>query len=211
MSKIKLIDLTGKTIGDVETPKSLLIEKPHKQAMFETVIAENASHRQGTHSTLTKGEVRGGGRKPYAQKHTGNARQGSIRNPHYVGGGVVFGPKPTRNYKVKVNDKVNKLALASAFSLKLKNDAIYVLDDKAQITKPSTKTIANLLKTLKLNNQKTLFIFNDEKTESLVRSADNVQRSCTKKARQVSPQDVMHANFVVVQQTALTTIAKVVA
>ncbi|MDR0675377.1 MAG: 50S ribosomal protein L4 [Mycoplasmataceae bacterium] len=211
MSKIKLIDLNGKTIGDIETPKVLLLDKPHNQALFESVIAENASHRQGTHSTLTKGEVRGGGRKPFAQKHTGNARQGSIRNPHYVGGGIVFGPKPTRNYKVKVNNKVTKLALASAFSLKLKNDAIYVLDDKANVNKPSTKLIVNLLKNLKLNNRKLLFIFNNEKAETLIKSAQNIKRTCSKKAKQVSPQDVMHAHFVIVQQSALTTIAKVVA
>jgi large subunit ribosomal protein L4 len=211
MAKLKLIDLTGKTIGDVDAPKDLIVEKPHNQAMCETVIAVNASHRPGTHSTLTKGEVRGGGRKPYAQKHTGNARQGSIRNPHYVGGGVAFGPKPTRNYLVKVNNKVTKLALASAFSLKLKKDAIYVLEDKAHITKPSTKTIANLLKALKLSNQKTLFIFNNEKAEGLIKSANNIKRSCTKKARQVSSQDILHASFVVVQETALAAIAKVVA
>jgi large subunit ribosomal protein L4 len=211
MAKIKLIDLNGKTIGDVETPKSLLLDKPHNQAMFESVVAENASHRQGTHSTLTKGEVRGGGRKPFAQKHTGNARQGSIRNPHYVGGGIVFGPKPTRNYKIKVNGKVAKLALASAFSLKLKNDAIYVLEDKANATKPNTKLMSTLLKNLKLEKQKMLFVFNNEKAETLIKSTNNLQRTCTKKAKQVSAQDVMHANFIIVQESALTAIAKVVA
>jgi large subunit ribosomal protein L4 len=211
MLKIKLVDLTGKTIGDIKTPEVFIIKQPHNQAMFESVIAENASHRQGTHSTLTKGEVRGGGRKPYAQKHTGNARQGSIRNPHYVGGGVAFGPKPTRNYKIKVNSKVTKLALISAFNLKLNNDAIYALDDNAQIKKPSTKLIVGLLKNLKLTGQKILFIFNNEKAEGLIKSADNIVCTQTKKAKQVSPQDIMHANFVIAQQSALATIAKVVA
>ncbi|MDR2369740.1 MAG: 50S ribosomal protein L4 [Mycoplasmataceae bacterium] len=211
MSKIKLIDLTGKIIGDVEVPPVLLVDQPHNQAMFESVIAENASHHQGTHATLTKGEVRGGGRKPFAQKHTGNARQGSIRNPHYVGGGVVFGPKPTRNYKVKVNHKVSKLALASAFSLKFKNDAVYLLDDQAQVDKPSTKLIFNLVKSLKLSNQKVLFVFNNEKAEKLIKSANNIDKTQAKKAKQVSAQDVMHAHFVIMQPTALTSIAKVVA
>ncbi|MDR1235112.1 MAG: 50S ribosomal protein L4 [Mycoplasmataceae bacterium] len=211
MSKIKLIDLTGKIIGDVDTPKSLLIDKPHNQAIFESVIAENASQRQGTHSTLTKGEVRGGGKKPYAQKHTGNARQGSVRNPHYVGGGVVFGPKPTRNYKLKVNNKVTKLALASAFSEKVKNASIYALDDKANVTKPNTKSISNLLKTLKINNKKILFIFNNDKTEKLVKSADNIDRACAKLVKQVSTKDVLHANFIIAQQSALAALAKVVA
>ncbi|MDR3330249.1 MAG: 50S ribosomal protein L4 [Mycoplasmataceae bacterium] len=211
MSKIKKIDLTGKSIGEVESHKNFVVEKPHSQAMFEAVIAENAGRRQGTHSTLTKGEVRGGGKKPYAQKHTGNARQGSIRNPHYVGGGVVFGPKPTRNYKVGVNKKVSKLAFASAVSVKLKNEAIFILEDSASSKKPSTKAISTMLKTLKLLNKKILFVFNSEKAEALIKSAQNINRTVVKKPNQVSTQDIMHANFVIVQESALDTLAKVVA
>ena len=102
--KVKLINLKGEVIKEVGFNKDLLVAKIAKQAIFDTVIAEQASKRQGTHSTLTKGEVRGGGRKPFMQKHTGNARQGSIRNPQWVGGGIVFGPKPNRNYNKKVNN-----------------------------------------------------------------------------------------------------------
>jgi large subunit ribosomal protein L4 len=211
MSKIKKIDITGKDIGTIEANKNFIVDKPHSQAMFEAVIAENAGRRQGTHSTLTKGEVRGGGKKPYAQKHTGNARQGSIRNPHYVGGGVAFGPKPTRNYKVGVNKKVSKLAFASAISVKLHDSAVFVLEDNASTKKPNTKTISTLLKTLKLLNKKILFVFNNEKAEALIKSAQNINRAVVKKPTQVSPQDIMHANFVVVQESALDTLAKVVA
>ena len=106
MEKVKLLNLKGETVKQVELNENLLVDKIAKQAMFDAVIAENAGNRQGTHSTLTKGEVRGGGKKPFAQKRTGNARQGSIRNPQWVGGGVVFGPKPGRNYTKKVNAKI---------------------------------------------------------------------------------------------------------
>ncbi|MDR0739479.1 MAG: 50S ribosomal protein L4 [Mycoplasmataceae bacterium] len=211
MSKIKLVDLTGKTIGDVDIPTAFAMEKPHTQAVFESVISENASRRQGTHSTLTKGEVRGGGKKPYAQKHTGNARQGSIRNPHYVGGGVVFGPKPTRNYKLKVNNKVNKLALRSALSEKIKSIALFILDDKVTMNKPNTKSLSTFLKALQINDKKVLFIFNNEKTEKLIKSACNISRVNAKLAKQVSTKDILHANFIVAQQSAIAAIAKVVA
>jgi large subunit ribosomal protein L4 len=154
--------------------------------------------------------VRGGGRKPFAQKHTGNARQGSIRNPHYVGGGVVFGPKPNHNYAIGTNAKIVKLAVKSAFSLKLKTNAIYVLDDKANTNKPSTKVIANLLKSLKVLQQKTLFIFNNENAEKLIKSAKNIYRVVSKKAHQVSARDLMHANLLVIQASALKSLVKVV-
>ena len=123
MEKVKLLNLKGETVKQVELNENLLVDKIAKQAMFDAVIAENAGNRQGTHSTLTKGEVRGGGKKPFAQKHTGNARQGSIRNPQWVGGGVVFGPKPGRNYTKKVNAKVSKLAFKSAITIKVKDDS----------------------------------------------------------------------------------------
>lgn len=211
MSKIKLIDLTGKSTGDVEVAKSLIVDHPSNQAIFDAVMIATSGPRQGTHSTLTKGEVRGGGKKPYAQKHTGNARQGSIRNPHYVGGGVAFGPKPNRNYLTKVNDRVTKLALASVFSSKIKTDAVSALVDATSVKKPNTKSIALLLKTLKLNGKKVLFVLNNEKMESLIKSAQNINRVIAKKANQTSIIDLMHANHIIIQEDALKYLAKVVA
>jgi large subunit ribosomal protein L4 len=211
MSKIKLIDLTGKSTGDVEVAKSLIVDHPSNQAIFDAVMIATSGPRQGTHSTLTKGEVRGGGKKPYAQKHTGNARQGSIRNPHYVGGGVAFGPKPNRNYLTKVNDRVSKLALASVFYSKIKTDAVSALVDATSVKKPNTKSIALLLKTLKLNGKKVLFVLNNEKMESLIKSAQNINRVIAKKANQTSIIDLMHANHIIIQEDALKYLAKVVA
>ncbi|MDR0985510.1 MAG: 50S ribosomal protein L4 [Mycoplasmataceae bacterium] len=209
MEKIKMIDLSGKTIGDMDVAKSFEVKKANSQVVFDAIIAENAGKRQGTHSTLTKGEVRGGGKKPFAQKHTGNARQGSIRNPHYVGGGVVFGPKPVRNYKKYINSKITKLALVNAINDKINKNAMYVLEDK-NMDKPSTKAIVSLLKQLKINGKKILFVLNNEKSENISKSCRNIFKVIAKKSNQVSTKDVVHANFVISQQTALNTLAKVV-
>jgi large subunit ribosomal protein L4 len=180
MDKIKLLDLDAKVVDEIEINKNLIVSKPHNQSIFDSVIAENAGKRQGTHSTLTKGEVRGGGKKPYAQKHTGNARQGSIRNPHFVGGGVAFGPKPTRNYKVGVNAKNASLAFKSAFTLKANKDTMFCLVDEIKMKKPSTKQIIKLLKAIDVNGKKVLFIVNDD-ADALMKSVRNIQKSEIKK------------------------------
>lgn len=206
MSKIKLVDLEGKISSEVELNKNLLV-KPHNQAMFDCVIAENAAERQGTHSTLTKGEVRGGGKKPLPQKHTGNARQGSIRNPHYVGGGIVFGPKPNRNYKNKVNSKISSLAIKSALSVKLDGDAIYGLIDEIKLTKPSTKKVLKMINNLKLNNKKILFITNDDQ-EKLISSVNNIAKACAKKWNTVSTKDILNAQIVILQKNAMEKMAE---
>jgi large subunit ribosomal protein L4 len=208
MSKIKLIDLEGKVINEIE---STILSMPavHEQAVFDAVMAEDAGRRQGTHSTLTKGEVRGGGKKPYAQKHTGNARQGSIRNPHYVGGGIVFGPKPNRNYRIKVNKQVTRLALISVLSNKAKDGLIFVLEDNKDFIKPNTKKIISLLKATKTNGKKVLLVLNDKETNNLIKSAQNIDRLVVKKAMQVSTKDALHANFIIMQKTAIDTLTKV--
>ena len=177
--KITNYNLEGKELNQTELNNELFTKNVNKQAIFDSVLAENAGERQGTHSTLTKAEVRGGGRKPYRQKHTGNARQGSIRNPHYVGGGIVFGPKPTRNYKLKVNAKVSKLALQSAFTLKSKN--IIGLND--ELTSPKTKKAMSFLKSMKLDNNKTLLITPSKmnaKANNVALSFKNIKKSVVK-------------------------------
>ena len=105
----------------ITLPDYLLVDiKKGQQALFDQILVENANKRQATHSTLTKAEVRGGGKKPRPQKHSGNARQGSIRNPHWVGGGVCFGPKPNKNYCLKTNVKAANLAFRLALTIKNK-------------------------------------------------------------------------------------------
>lgn len=204
---VKLINLKGEVLKEVAFNKNLLVSKVAKQAIFDTVIAESAAKRQGTHSTLTKAEVRGGGKKPFMQKHTGNARQGSIRNPQWVGGGIVFGPKPTRNYKKKINDKVIHLAFKSVITEKVNANVIYLLDD-AKIAKPNTKTVANLLKKLEIYGKKVLFVLND-KQESFVKSARNINKVVVKKFDQTSTADVMNAKVLIIEAKACDGLGKV--
>lgn len=204
---VKLINLKGEVLKEVAFNKNLLVSKVAKQAIFDTVIAESAAKRQGTHSTLTKAEVRGGGKKPFMQKHTGNARQGSIRNPQWVGGGIVFGPKPTRNYKKKINDKVIHLAFKSVITEKVNANVIYLLDD-AKIAKPNTKTVANLLKKLEVYGKKVLFVLND-KQESFVKSARNINKVVVKKFDQTSTADVMNAKVLIIEAKACDGLGKV--
>ena len=204
---VKLINLKGEVLKEVAFNKNLLVSKVAKQAIFDTVVAESAAKRQGTHSTLTKAEVRGGGRKPFMQKHTGNARQGSIRNPQWVGGGIVFGPKPTRNYKKKVNDKVIHLAFKSVITEKVNANVVYLLDD-AKIAKPNTKTVANLLKKLEVYGKKVLFILN-VKQELFVKSARNINKVVVKKFDQTSTTDVMNAKVLIIEAKACDGLGKV--
>ncbi len=205
--KVKLINLKGEVIKEVSFNKDILVAKIAKQAIFDTVIAEQASKRQGTHSTLTKAEVRGGGRKPFMQKHTGNARQGSIRNPQWVGGGIVFGPKPNRNYNKKVNAKVVHLAFKSVVTEKYNDEKIYLLEDTS-IKKPNTKTVAQLLKKLNVYGKKVLFVINKE-SDVLNKSARNINKVAIKKFNQVSTTDVMNANILVIENKACEELGKV--
>ncbi len=201
MADIKIYDIEGNTKSKFKLDKELLVEIPHQQAIFDCVIAEDAGMRQGTHSTLTKGEVRGGGKKPWKQKHTGRARTGSTRNPHWTGGGVVFGPKPNRNYLKKVNSKVRKLAFKSALTLKANDNFILALENNAKLEKPSVKKIINFLEKAKIdNNKKVLFILNDNGNNNIKLSTNNLKNITTKKWDQVSVKDVLHNNFLVIQQ-----------
>lgn len=201
MASIKLYNIQGESKGNATIDDSLIVKTPNKQAMFDCVIAEQASTRQGTHSTLTKAEVRGGGKKPWRQKHTGKARTGSTRNPHWVGGGVAFGPKPNRNYMKKVNSKVFKLAFKSALTLKLNGDVLFGLEDKAKLDKPSTKTMAAFIEKANLKNKKVLIITNEE--DNIKLSTNNIPRVVTKAWNKVSVKDLLHTYVVFVQEGAL--------
>src|SRR5258705_223927 len=127
MPSIPLYNRAGKTVGDVELSDELFAAPVHAAVLHQVVTAQRAGRRTGTHATKTRGEVRGGGKKPYRQKGTGRARQGSIRAPHYRGGGAVFGPHP-RSYEQRLPRKMKRLALRGALTAKLGDEAIKVID-----------------------------------------------------------------------------------
>lgn len=200
MKKLTIFDLDGKKIEETSSLDFLDI-KPNKQAMFDEVLAENAGKRQATFSTLTRGEVRGGGIKPRAQKHSGKAQLGSTRASHCVGGGNAFGPKPGRNFKLSINKKVVKLAIKSALSVKINNDAIFGLIDEINMAKPNTKQIVKFLKAMKLDNKKVLFIV--EKNNNLIKSISNIDKVEVKTFDCVSTKDIMNASYVIIQKLSI--------
>ena len=156
MATIKITDAKGKKLGTTKVQDSVFAVEPNMHVMHQVVRAQQAAMRQGTHNTKTRGQVSGGGRKPFRQKGTGRARQGSIRSPHYKGGGVVFGPHP-RSYELKVNRKEVKMAMRSALSAKLADGELKVIDD-LEFEKPSTKEAVATLKALELEGRVTIVL-----------------------------------------------------
>ena len=186
MPVLNIYKLDGSQAGTVEVNNEIFGIEPNKTVMHEVLVAELAELRQGTASTKTRAEVRGGGRKPFRQKGTGRARQGSTRAPHMVGGGVVHGPKP-RDYVKKVNKKVRKLALRSALATKINEGNLIVLDDFALET-PKTKTFVNFAKTLDFAGQKQLFVVNDfteDRDYNLYMSVRNIEKTFVLDSREL--------------------------
>ncbi len=170
MPNAVLYNMEGKELGSYELNAAVFGIEPNKTAIHTVVVSYLANQRQGTQSALTRAEVRGGGIKPWRQKGTGRARQGSIRSPQWTGGGVVFAPKP-RDYRTCVNKKVKKLALKSALSAKALDNEILVLDAIA-VEEIKTKTIAEMLKNLKVDTKALIVL--PEKDEKVYRSAKNI-------------------------------------
>ena len=168
--KLKVLNMTGKSAGTIEVSDSVFGCEYNEALIHQVVVAQLANKRQGTMSALTRSEVRGGGIKPYRQKGTGRARQGSIVAPHYVGGGVVFAKKP-RDFSQKINKSMKKAAFYSALSQKIRQEQVVVID-KFALAEPKTKLVAEAVEALKLDG-KTLFVV-EEYDEAAVRASRNI-------------------------------------
>jgi large subunit ribosomal protein L4 len=171
MPKVTLYKQDGSNAGEVELNEAVFGIEPNEHVLHEAVVMQRASLRQGSHAVKNRSAVRGGGRKPWRQKGTGRARQGSIRSPQWVGGGVVFGPTP-RSYSYKLPKKVRRLALKSALASKVKEDSLYVLES-ISFDVPKTKEVVQLLDALKAGEK--ALIVTAEKEETIERSANNLQ------------------------------------
>ena len=182
MKKVDIFNLKGEKINDVKLDENIFGITPNDKVLYDAIILGRASLRQGTHSTKTRSEVRGGGRKPWRQKGTGHARQGSIRAVQWVGGGIAFGPVP-RDYSKKQNRKERKLAIRSAYSYKVNSNNLLVIDE-IKFETPKTKEMTNLLKNLKLENDKVLVVVN-EYDENVVLAARNIQNIAVVKANEI--------------------------
>ena len=212
MLVLNIYKLDGSQAGTVEVNNEIFGIEPNKTVMHEVLVAELAELRQGTASTKTRAEVRGGGRKPFRQKGTGRARQGSTRAPHMVGGGVVHGPKP-RDYVKKVNKKVRKLALRSALATKINEGNLIVLDDFALET-PKTKTFVNFAKTLDFAGQKQLFVVNDfteDRDYNLYMSVRNIEKTFVLDSRELRIFWLIKQDKVILTKEALAAIEEVLA
>jgi large subunit ribosomal protein L4 len=170
--QIDILNSEGKKVGETNLSDEVFGAKVKEYLLWEVVKAQQAAKRAGTHDTKTRAEVRGGGKKPYKQKGTGNARQGSNRAPNHAGGGVVFGPHP-RSYAYTVPKKVKRAALASALSLRAKEKKLVVIDQLA-FEAPKTKRIAGILKTLGLQSA---VVVDGKDNANLFKSVRNLTRS----------------------------------
>lgn len=170
--ELKVMNKAGKEVGKVELNDELFNIEYNEALIHQIVVAQLANRRQGTKCTLTRAEVRGGGIKPYRQKGTGRARQGSIRAPQFIKGGVVFAPKP-RDFSKKTNKFARRLALLSALSEKIRQNEVTVIDN-LELKEVKTKEIAAILKALNLN--KTTLIVTAEKDELVLRASGNLEK-----------------------------------
>lgn len=199
MTKVALYKQDGNQAGEVELSDSVFGIEPNETVVKDAVLMQRASMRQGTHSVKNRSAVSGGGRKPWRQKGTGNARQGSIRAPQWRGGGISMGPTP-RSYAFKINRKAYRLALKSALSDKVLNNNL-VLVDKFSFEKPSTKEFAGSL--LKLNASKSTLLVIEDSDESTELSARNLPNVQVTTARGVNVYDLVKAHTVVFAQSAV--------
>jgi large subunit ribosomal protein L4 len=198
MPEIVMFNQEGKQLKKITLDATVFGIEPNQQALFDVVKAQRAAMRQGTHKVKHRGEVAGGGRKPWRQKGTGRARQGSIRSPQWKGGGVVFGPTP-RDYSFKVNRKVRRLALRSALSLKVSENAVKILDTLS-LSETKTKLMIQILNNLSMT-KKTLLIL-DELNENVLLSSRNIPNLEVLTADQVSVYSLMLAKDVIITESA---------
>ena len=203
----KVFDMTGKHVGEVELSDGIFGIEPNVSVMHDVVKNHLANCRQGTQSALTRAEVSGGGKKPWRQKGTGRARQGSTRAPQWTHGGIVFAPKP-RDYGYRLNKKTRRLALKSALSAKAQADEIVVIDE-IKLDEIKTKTFKKFLDAVNVNRK--ALVVTAEADELVVKSARNIAGVQTTFANLINVYDILNANQLVLDKAALAKIEEVFA
>jgi len=206
MSKVSVYNMEGAKVGDIDLKDEIFGVEVNDHLIHAAVTAQLANKRQGTQSAKTRSEVRGGGRKPWRQKGTGHARQGSIRAPQWTGGGIVFAPKP-RDYEIRLNKKEKRIALKSALTAQAKAEKIYVIDD-IKVDEIKTKTMVNLLNKLDVN--KALVVLKDN-DRSVIYSTRNIPDVKTAQTNTINVFDILKYENIVIDKAALETIEEVYA
>lgn len=205
MATVKVYNMQGKETGEIELDDTIFGIEVNQYAVHQAVVQYLANKRQGTKSTLTRAEVRGGGRKPWRQKGTGRARQGTTRAPHWTGGGVVFAPKP-RDYSFKLNKKVKRLALKSVLSDRLNQNKIIVLDE-LKLDQTKTKEMAKIVNNFGF--KKALFVMDGSDNVNVIRSARNIPNIKTAGVNTINPHDILKYDTFVATKDAIAKIQEV--
>lgn len=206
MPNIKVLDMTGKEVSDIELSDAVFGIKPNESAMHTMVVNYLANQRQGTQSTLTRTEVRGGGRKPWRQKGTGHARQGSTRSPQWKGGGVVFAPTP-RDYSFKLNKKEKRAALKSVLTSRVQDNKLIVLDE-LKLDAIKTKEFKKVMDNLKVGKAMVVI---DGQDENVILSARNLPTVNTAMAENINVYDILKGDTLVLTKDAVAKIEEVFA
>jgi large subunit ribosomal protein L4 len=206
MAKISVVNTEGKEVEKIDLSDKIFGVEINEAIVHKAVVATLANRRQGTQSALTRSEVRGGGRKPWRQKGTGHARQGSIRAPQWTGGGVVFAPKP-REYSQKINKKEARLALFSALTAKVNDDKLIVLDSLS-MDEPKTKEFAKILENIKASKA---LVITDEDSKNVILSAKNIPDVKTEARNEINVYDILKYDSLVMTKDAVKALEEVYA
>ena len=205
MAKVQVLNLKGEKVKDITLKDSVWNIEINEPVMHDAIVLARASLRQGTASTKTRSEVSGGGRKPYKQKGTGNARQGSTRSPQWPGGGIVFGPKP-RKYDKKQNRKERRLALKSALSSKLRDNELVVVEN-LNLENNKTRTFNEMLKNVKVNG-KALVVFADD-NENLFLASRNNNKVAVVAFDEINVLDLVATDYLLIDESSVKKIEEV--
>ena len=205
MPKVNILNIKGENVGELELNETIFATKVSEHAVYEVIKNQLANKRQGTQSAKTRAEVRGGGRKPFRQKGTGRARQGSIRAPHYTGGGVVFAPKP-RDYSYKLAKKLRRKALYSVLTSKLNNDELIVVDSLALDNVKTKEAKAALVA---LNADKKAYVVTAEKCDDTYRAFRNIAGVDVAEARLINVYDLVRHDKLVITKDAIAKLQEV--
>lgn len=204
--ELKVYKLDGSETGETVTlPDEVFAVEPNEHVVYHAVRTYLSNQRQGTHKTKERSEVSGGGKKPFRQKGTGNARRGTSRSPLMVGGGTIFGPRP-HTYNLRMPKKSARLARKSALSMKAKGNEIMVIEDFT-FDAPKTKDLFNILKTLKLNGTKTLLLLGS-KNDNVYRSGRNIEKLNVMISDKAATYDILDNKMILIQKSAIEPLCK---
>ena len=205
MPSVKLYNMKANEVGTIDLPDALFNAEYNEPVIHQAIVTRLANERQGTKSTLTRSEVRGGGAKPWRQKGTGRARQGSIRSPQWVKGGVVFAPK-SRDFSKKMNAKAKEVALFSALSQKVRDNEVIFIDE-IKVEAPKTKEMVAFLNAFKL--EKSVLLVMDNADEAVLRASANIEKVSTIAVEQINTYDVVKNAKLVISKQAVKQIEEV--